>query len=301
MDMDSLMISLSKIKYEWIILSLVIGILSHVARAMRWQMLATSIGYKTKFANSFFAVMIAYLANLALPRLGEVTRPTVLKKYEGIPYPICFGTIVLERIIDMIILLLITFIAFVSEYSVFSEFLHKNPDVYDKFVLVFKFLVIAGIAFGIFIAVFYYFVRKRIKHIKIYKKFSELAKSFLEGLKTLKNVKNIPLFVFYSLFIWTLYFLMLYVAFFAFGFTAHLGLMAGLVAFVLSSFGMVAPIQGGIGAWHFMIIGTFVIYNIDFVDAKFFALVAHSSQMLMLLVVGCISLILLPIFNKKKK
>lgn len=301
MEMDYLVANLKGIKYEWIVISLFVGFLSHISRAMRWQMLVNTLGYNPRFSNSFFSVMISYLANLALPRLGEVTRPTIVKKYEDIPYTTSFGTIVLERIIDFVILFLLTGVAVISEYPVLKAFLHNNPDVYDKFVLIFKILVIAGGA-GLFgLAVFYFFIRKRIREFSFYKKFKELTLSFLEGVKTIRNLKNKSMFVFHSFFIWGMYFLSLYFCFLAFGFTENLGLMAALITFVIGSYGMVAPVQGGIGAWHFMVIATLLIYNIDFNDAKFFALVAHGASTLVVLIGGSASLILLPVFNRKKK
>jgi len=301
MEMDSLITNLRGIKYEWIILSLFVGFLSHISRAMRWQMLVNTLGYKPKLSNSFFSVMIAYLANLALPRLGEVTRPTIVKKYEEIPYTTSFGTIVLERIIDFLLLFIMTGIALISEFSTIRTFLHDNPDVYDKFVLIFKILLIAGVSGLVALGVFYFFIRKRIREFAFYKKFREIMISFLEGVKTVKNIKNKSLFVFHSAFIWMMYFLSLYFCFLAFGFTENLGIMAALITFVIGSYGMVAPVQGGIGAWHFMVIATLLIYSVDFNDAKFFALVAHGASTLVVLIGGSVSLILLPVFNRKKK
>lgn len=301
MDMDFLMDNLKSIHYEWIVLSVVVGFLSHISRAMRWQLLVNTLGYKPRFSNSFFSVMIAYLANLALPRLGEVTRPTIVKKYEDIPYTTSFGTIVLERIIDFLILFLLTAVAILSEYIVLKTFLHDNPDVYDKFILIAKIGVIAFVAGVLGLAVFYFFIRKRINEFKFYKKLKELILSFWEGVKTIRNLKSKSLFVFHSLFIWGMYFLSLYFCFLAFGFTEHLGIMAALITFVLGSYGMVAPVQGGIGAWHFMVIATLLIYNVDFESGKFFALIAHGVSTLVVLAGGSVSLVLLPVFNRKKK
>lgn len=301
MKMDTLLEDIRSIKYEWIVLSLFLSLLSHISRAMRWQMLVNTLGYKPRFSNSFFSVMIAYLANLALPRLGEVTRPTIVKKYENIPYTTSFGTIVLERIIDFLILFLLTGVALLSEYDVIAAFLKNNPEVYSKFVMIFKILIIAIIAVVFMGGIFFFFIRKRIREFAFYKKFKELSISFIEGIKTVKNIKNKPLFIFHSLFIWSMYFTSLYACFFAFDFSAHIGIMAALITFVIGSYGMVAPVQGGIGAWHFMIISTLLIYNIDFDNAKLLALVAHGSSTLQLILLGSISLVLLPIFNRKKK
>jgi hypothetical protein len=301
MDMDFLVDNLKSIRYEWILLSVVVGFLSHISRAMRWQQLVNTLGYKPRFSNSFFSVMIAYLANLALPRLGEVTRPTIVKKYEDIPFTISFGTIVLERIIDFAILFLLTAVAVFSEYPVLRTFLHENPDIYDKFILIAKVAGVAAVAGITGLAVFYFFIRKRINEYRFYKKFKEIVLSFWEGVKTIRNLKSKSLFIFHSLFIWAMYFFSLYFCFLAFGFTENLGIMAALITFVLGSYGMVAPVQGGIGAWHFMVIATLLIYNVDFDSGKLFALIAHGVSTLVVLAGGSVSLVLLPLFNRKKK
>ena len=300
LEMDSLVAYLKDIKYEWILIAMLAGILSHISRAMRWQMLVNTLGYKPRFSNSFFSVMIAYLANLALPRLGEVTRPTIIKKYENIPYTTSFGTIVLERIIDFIILFILTGIALISEYSTLRTFLQENPDVYDKFIIIFKILCIAGVAGVSGLALFYFVIRKRIREFAFYKKFKEITLSFWEGVKTIRNLKNKVVFIFHSAFIWAMYFFSLYFCFLAFGFTENLGIMAALITFVIGSYGMVAPVQGGIGAWHFMVIATLLIYNVQFDDAKLFALVSHGVSTVVVLIGGAVSLILLPVFNRKK-
>jgi len=300
MEMDKFIDDLSKIKYEWIFLSIILGVISHASRAIRWKILIKTLGHNPSFLNSFFSVMVSYLANLALPRLGEVIRPTVIKTYEKIPYPESFGTIVLERIIDFIVLFILTGLVLLTQYSVVKGFLDANPDVADKFLLIIKILIVIYSAIIVILLVFYFFIRNRIRETKFYIKFKASVLSFLAGMKTILKIKNPFAFIFHTFLIWSMYYLMLYVTFFAFGFTENLGLMTALTTFVVGSYGMVAPVQGGIGAYHFMVIGTLIFYQVDFEDAKLFALINHSSQTLMILLVGSLSLLLLPIYNKQR-
>jgi uncharacterized protein (TIRG00374 family) len=144
-----------------------------------------------------------------------------------------------------------------------------------------------------------WFARHKIKGSGIAKKMVELLNQFIEGFKSIRDIKNKGAFIFHSLLIWTLYYLMLYCVFFSFGFTSHLSPLAGLTIFVLGSFGMVAPVQGGIGAWHFMVIEGLSLYGIDKADGKIFALVAHGSTTVMLIVFGLVALLVLPFVNER--
>ncbi|MBC8005706.1 MAG: flippase-like domain-containing protein, partial [Verrucomicrobia bacterium] len=144
-----------------------------------------------------------------------------------------------------------------------------------------------------------WFTRHQIKASGIAKKVTDLINQFAEGFKSIRNIKNKGAFIFHSLFIWFLYYLMLYCVFFSFEFTSHLSALAGLTVFVLGSFGMVAPVQGGIGPWHFMVYEALALYGVDKADGKIFALVAHGSTTVMLVVFGLIALIVLPFINER--
>lgn len=301
-DFNKLLDSLKDVNYWWIALSIFFGILSHLSRAARWRMLARSLDYKPKFYNSFFAVMAGYLVNLAVPRLGEVSRAALINRYEKIPFSQSFGTIVAERVIDLLILFLLTVAILLTNFDVILQFFQNNPTVGDKFKNIsvpvnFIIIACAGIVTIIFLFILF---RKKIRNHPVYQKIAGFFKNFVEGFKSLGKIKRLPVFIFHSLFIWFMYFLMLYVSFFAFSFTDHLGLNAALVVFVMGSFGMVAPVQGGIGAWHFMAIGTLIIFGIQQDSAGIFALIVHSVQTLMLLVFGFLSFVALPIVNKVK-
>lgn len=286
----------------WLWIALLFGILSHVSRAIRWQLLVRPLGYNPSFWNSFFSVMSTYIANLAIPRLGEVTRPTLIKKYEKISFSITLGTIILERIIDVLILLVLTIFVMFTEYDVLLRFIDNNPEISNKFKNInLTKLIITAVVVGVIIIIGIVIFIRKFKHTKAYKKLSEKLIGFSHGLKSINKVDKKFQFIFHSIFIWVMYFLMIYVSFYAFANEINqLGIMAGLAVFVAGSYGMVAPVQGGIGSWHFMIIATLVIFGINDNDAKVFALVVHSIQTLLIIFVGAISLILLPLVNRNK-
>lgn len=295
---EKLKIAVAKADFRWIWLSLFIGLLSHISRAMRWNLMIYPLGYKPRLLNTFFAVMAMYLINLAVPRLGEISRCGILRKYEKVPFSKLFGTVFLERIVDFILLVLLLFVVLLLEFEEITEFIHGNLLLkVSKFSISSNtIIVLGGLAlFGIFIALY---LRKRFRETSLYKKVKNLILDFFEGIKTIRRMDNKIAFIGHSLFIYLMYFLMMYVCVFAFEETAHLGPIEGLAIFVLASFGMVAPVQGGIGAWHFMAIGTLFVFGIPNTPAKAFALIVHGTMNLMLVVVGFISLMILPRYNK---
>ncbi len=286
------------VSYGWIWLSLLIGLLSHLSRTLRWNLMIEPLGHKPRTTNTFLAVMVGYLMNLALPRMGEISRCGVLARYEKIPFTKLIGTVVVERLIDMLMLLLLLGITIVAQFGQMIRFLQNNPEINGKLhAVIYSPVLIGGI---LLVAILLWFSRSKIRGTSIFRKLAAIIDQFAEGFRTIRTLKNKGAFVFHSVFIWLMYYVMLYVVFFAFGFTSHLGLIAGLTTFVLGSFGMVAPVQGGIGAWHFMVIEALALYGVDKSDGKVFALVAHGTTTAMLIVMGLISLLVLPFINQRE-
>ena len=287
------------VDYTWIWVAIGMGILSHICRALRWQLLTASMGYRIRLANSFMGVMIGYFANIALPRMGEFTRCGVVSKYEDIPFAKLLGTVVTERVIDMLILLGLTFVVILTQFKQIVFFLEENKGIEDKFLSLFHsgwiLFVLAGL-----LAVCY-LVWRLLRHSAFYQRLKGFGKGMKEGILTIKRVRHKGLFIFYSLFIWLLYYLMFYVCFFCFEFTSGLGPLVALTIFVLSSYGMVAPVQGGIGAWHFMVIAALLIYLPHTLGvesmSKTFALLTHGTMTLLYIVVGALCLLVMPLYN----
>lgn len=286
----------NEVNYLWIVISLFLGLLSHISRTIRWNLIIEPLGHKPRLLNTFLAVMIGYLMNLALPRMGEISRCGVLARYEKIPFTKLVGTVVLERLIDVIVLLLLLLLVVVTQFGQVLGFLDNNPDVKDKLEKVIYSPVLLVFLGLIFLSV--WILRHKIKQSSVVQKILGLVNQFVEGFRSILKMKRVGAFIFHSLFIWFLYYLMLYVVFFSFGFTSNLPALAGLTVFVLGSFGMVAPVQGGIGAWHFMVIEGLALYGVGKADGKVFALVAHGSMTILLIVLGLISLLILPFVNE---
>jgi uncharacterized membrane protein YbhN (UPF0104 family) len=287
----------NEVNYFWIIVSVFIGLLSHISRTIRWNLMIEPLGHKPRLLNTFLAVMIGYLMNLALPRMGEISRCGVLSRYEKIPFTKLVGTVVLERLIDVLMLLLLLVIVIITQFGQMVEFLKNNPEVQEKLGKILHSPFLWG-GLGCLILIIWV-TRHKIKGSGAAKKLLGLLNQFAEGFRSIRNIRNKSAFVFHSVFIWFLYYLMLYSVFFAFGFTSHLAPLAGMTVFVLGSFGMVAPVQGGIGAWHFMVIEGLALYGIDRADGKVFALLAHGSTTIMLIVFGLIALLVLPFINER--
>jgi len=286
------------VNYFWIVASLFLGLLSHVSRTIRWNLLIEPLGRKPRILNTFLAVMVGYLMNLALPRMGEISRCGVIARYEKISFTKLVGTVVTERLIDVLMLLILLVIVVLTQFGQVLEFLNNNPEVNEKLQKVFfSPILIGGLVF--FLAVLW-ISRHKIRESSLTKKVMGFVGQFVEGFRSIGKMKKKGSFIFHSVFIWVMYYLMMYLIFFSFGFTSHLGPLAGLTVFVLGSFGMVAPVQGGIGAWHFMVIEGLALYGVDKADGKVFALLAHGTSTLMLIVLGLIGVIALPFVNERE-
>jgi len=294
---DILDILKNDLDYSWIWLSAILAVFSHLSRAMRWQMLIESAEKKPRLSNTFWAVMTGYLANYALPRLGEVSRCGVLSKYEKISFTRVVGTVVAERLIDLLMLMLIVITVFAIQFDFLKDFMFSTLNIQDVATLLkspFPYIILGLLAIGLWI------LKRNIHKLSIFKQLKGLVAKFIEGLVSIRRVKNKPLFIFHTLFIWTMYFLMIYVCFFSMKETSHLTLGAGITILFTGSLGMLAPVQGGIGPWHFMVIATLKLYGIPADSANIFALIAHAAQTGMIIVTGLLAFIILPIINKPK-
>jgi hypothetical protein len=301
-DFKNFIGTLSGIKWGWLIPASLISLLSHVSRARRWQLMLEATGEKPRFANSFFAVLNAYFANLAIPRLGEVTRCALISRYEKQDFSKVLGTVVSERLLDLILVVILTVVAFATQANVFVDFVSQHPEIEDNLARIFSPLTItilslsaiAGLCLLIVIA------KGKLDRFKICQKISKFINDFWTGILSLKNTQHKGGIIFHSFVIWTLYFLMLYFCFFAFDELSGLNLLAALMLFVAGSFGMIVPSPNGMGSYHFMIIQTLIIYGIPSETGASFALVAHGLQTLLIIVFGLISTALIPVFNKNK-
>lgn len=281
--------------FSWIGLSVLLGLLSHVSRALRWRMLIEPVERKPRFSNTFWAVMTGYLANLVFPRMGEVSRCGVISKYEKMSFTRVVGTVVVERLSDLLMLILITFVVLFLQFYLFLVLLKNNVNtsaITNLLTSPVFYAIVALLVVCVFVVIRYSSRIKFLRHVR------NLWKKFSDGLGSFRKIKNVPAFIFHTLFIWTMYFLMIYVCFFSMDQTSVLTIDAGITILLTGSLGMLAPVQGGIGPWHFMVIATLKLYGISADAAGVFALVVHAAQNSMIIVVGLIAFLVLPFINK---
>ncbi len=301
-EISEITASFQNAQYGWIFISVLAGLFPLMSRAYRWQMMLEPLGYKPKFMNSFFAITIGYLVNLAVPRLGEVTRCGVMNRYEKVPFPALLGTVFLERLIDVFFLFLLTFIVIATQYGLLSGFMAEKilTPLLSKFSGLQNnavFLAIVVIIVVVTGSLIFYFLKAKFQ--AIYTKLMGMFKGFAEGLITIRNIHNKGAFIFHSVFIWVMYVFMFYICFYAFPETATLPFGAVLAAFVFCTFGIIA-IPGGIGAYPVILMLSLELYGTPKTTGFAFGWLAWTSQTLVLLVVGLASLILVPYFNKTK-
>lgn len=296
--------SLANANYFWIFASIIISGLSHYFRSLRWKILLDPLGYKPKTSNTFFSVMVGYLANFALPRLGEISRCGLMTKYEKIPFTVGFGTVLSERALDVVCLILIFFAALGLEFGRISGIANDLifNTVSEKFHALMQkqtFVIVAIICLLICAAAFFYF-RKKIQSL-ISGKAKGFIKGLWDGLLSIKNVNNPVWFILHTILIWIMYVLQVYVCFFAFEETAHLSVMVAVVIVVFGSLGVIA-VPGGTGAYQLIVIQILTtVYLIGKPVAFAFAWAVWTSQFVLIMSVGLISFILLAAMNKEIK
>lgn len=273
--------------YLWIGLGVFFGFLSHISRAHRWKFMIEPMGYTLRFPNSVMAVFAAYLINYTIPRAGEVSRATILTNYDGVPFEKGFGTIVAERIADTLVMLIIIGITFLMEFDVIYNFFFDDLNFKKQWWILVGFIIVAF---------FIYLVFKKGTHPFI-SKLKTLFKGFLEGILSIFKMKKKWAFIVHTIFIWSMYVLMFYVTSFSIDATSELPFSAILIGFIAASFSIAAT-NGGIGSYPLAVYAAFSIFNVAQAPSLAFGWIMWTSQTLMIIILGGLSLISLPIYNK---
>lgn len=283
--------------YFWVALSFAMGLLSHYIRGFRWKFQLEAMGYNTRPANNFMAVMIGYFVNMLLPRVGEVSRAASITKYEGIPIQKSLGSILSERALDMILLLAITGFTLFLQYHLLEEYADGLMATATSFIgsTTFWVLIAAGV-FGIF-GLIYMFQHK--DKFTIIAKIHGFVQGLLEGLKSILKMKKWKEYLLATVLIWVLYVGMFWVCFLAIPESAHLGPDAVFAGFIVGSFAIVL-IPGGIGAFPVGIMQCLLLYGIAQETGFALGWIIWFAQTIMVLVVGGFSLIAMPIYNQKR-
>ena len=275
--------------YTYIVIAAFIAVLGNASRAYRWKFSLEHMGYTSSFANNFMAVNIGYLLNMSVPRSGEISRALVVKKYNGIPFDKGFGSIVAERIVDMIVLLFFMLLAVFLQFNVAKAFiLDKIPLM--KLLLVSVFGIVA---FGILLLVYFYSKSKWVLSLK------QKVSGLKEGLFSLIHMKKKWAYFFHTVFIWFSFIAMFYVTIFVFPETSTLSFGAVVTSFVVGSIA-IAFTNSGFGSYPFLISKILLFYSISETVGNAFGWIVWTSQMLVLVLLGVLSFLLLPLFNRSK-
>lgn len=280
--------SFKSVNYFWVFVAFIINMLSHVVRTLRWQLLFKPMGYKPKFGITFSAVMTGYLANLAVPRLGEVVRCGILDRYAKIPLQKGLGTVITERIVDVLVFGLAILLGFLVEFQALKDYVYDNLAGKSTEGMWSILLICLGVVILFFIL--FLLFRKRLEKFSIYQKIKNIIIGFWEGMLSIFKLKNPFLFIFYSIGIWVLYFLGTYVIFLCLPETANIGLKAALIALVLGAIGnMITP--GGIGLFPLLFSKALSLYNVAGPIGYALGWVSWVSQQIGAVVIGLFTLI----------
>ncbi|MDG1728927.1 MAG: lysylphosphatidylglycerol synthase transmembrane domain-containing protein [Algibacter sp.] len=285
---ENLISSFKEANYTYVLIGALLGLLSHLSRAYRWRFQLEPMGYKIKLGNSVMAVFAAYLINYTIPRAGEVARASVLTNYEGIPFEKSFGTIVSERIADMVVMLGIIFVTLLLQFDFIYEKLSESISLYK--------ITITAVSIVIIVMILTRIIQKG--NSKIILKIKSFVNGLLEGVLSIFKMKKKWLFIFHTLFIWSMYVLMFYVTSFSIPETSDIPFAAILVGFILASFSIAAT-NGGIGSYPLAIYAAFSIFNIPEDPSIAFGWIMWTSQTLMIMFFGGLSLLYLPFYNRK--
>lgn len=290
-DKKDILTSFKTANYWWIVVSLFCGILSHLSRAYRWQFMLEPLGFKPTFPNTVMTVLIAYLVNLGIPRGGEIARATAINKYEKIPFDKAFGTIVAERIADVIMLLTIMATAFILQTELISQYIFKEDSNPYK-----KFAILGGLAIAAF--AFYYFIIKKSQYPFIVK-IRTFINGLIEGVMSIFKMKKKWAFIFHTIFIWVMYVAMFYFATLSIPETSNLPFAAIIVGFVVGGIA-IALTNGGLGSFPLFVASALTLYGVADNPAKAFGWIMWTAQTLMIIVFGGLSFLFLPIYNRNR-
>lgn len=285
--------------YFWIILSVVFGFIAYLCRARRWVLLIRPLGYTPSLSHSYHALMTGYFANLALPRIGEVTRCVALGKKEKIPADVLFGTVIIERTIDLISLLTITVVVLLTSGDEIVKFMNEsifNP-LHEKVLALFGFTwIIWAVVLIAFVvsAVLLFNYRKSLRKIHLFSRMFDIARGIINGLKSVTALERKWEFFILTFIIWLNYALMTWVVAFALETTAGVSFTESIFLLVIGGLAMSAPVQSGFGVYHYAVSRAMIILeHVSMEDGLAYALLTHESQVLFMAVAGTISFYLI--------
>lgn len=299
-DPKALLAVLQKADYRFILLSMAMGFVAYVARGLRWLMLLKTLGYTAKPWSSIHSVSIGYFANMAVPRAGEVARCTTLSGLENIPVTKLLGTVIVERALDLVMLLSMLALAFGTSFNKMQAFFDRALNSADPTPesngIPWTRVALGGVAvllIGVFI------LRKRLGKLPFFDKIRHLVREVGEGIGSILKMPNKGLFVLYTLTIWAMYYFMVHICIYALPETAGLSMADTLFVMVAAGMGMVVPVPGGVGAYHYLVVLSMGLLGIEASLSLGFATLVHSGQALMGIVAGLVALLYISLSKRR--
>jgi glycosyltransferase 2 family protein len=296
--LNKILSDFGQVGYGWMGLVILSFTLSNVVRSLRWLMLLEPLGYKPRLINAFFCTMIGYFANLGLPRLGEFLRAALMSRYEKIPFEKVIGTVVVDRAMDVISILLITATGLILEYDTILKFAQANISAEALQAKLQKLALIGGVLSLLVGGILWYF-RKALLASKIGQKLYGVFLGFLQGVQTVRQLERPWLFVLYSVLIWVCFLLMTRLSFYAFEPTSKLPGIVALMVFIFGTWGIIIPSPGGMGSYHFLVQTALSMYKVtgsngfSYANIFFFAVQLGGN-----IFQGLSSWLLLPLVNR---
>ena len=275
---------LHEMSWTWMLLSFPFGILAQMIRGWRWHQTLEPVGAHPRTSVSVNAVFLSYAASLVVPRIGEFTRCGVLKRWDDVSFPKALGTVVTERAIDTLLVLLITGLTILFEMSTFGTFFSKTGTSIDS--LLHGFSLAGYLVSAICLVAILVLVHFLLQRLSIYNKVRTTLKGLWEGVVSLRRVRRVWIFAVLTLAIWACYFLHYYLTFFCFDFTRHLGIGCALVTFIVGSIAVIVPTPNGAGPWHFAVKTMLILYGLQADEALYFVLIVHTVQTLLVALLG---------------
>lgn len=277
-------VMLHDMDWTWMLLSLPFGVLAQALRGWRWRQTLEPVGERPRMGVSVCAIFLSYAVSLLVPRMGEIARCGVLRRYDGVSFPKAIGTVVTERVIDSGVVALVALLTLVCQLGVFRTFFLQTGTTMDSLLarfsltgwLVTLFCGVTVVGLGLYL----------MRQLAIYNKVRHALSAVWAGATSLRGVRHKPLFVAYTLGVWLSYFLHYYLTFYCFEATAHLGMACALVTFIVGSIAVLVPTPNGAGPWHFAVKTMLILYGVAEPSALYFVLIVHSVQTLLVVLLG---------------
>ena len=301
--LNKLIEGIKEADYRWVALSLLFSALALVLRAFRWRLLIEPLDKYPKITNIFHAINVGYLANFAFPRIGEITRCGILNRTDHIPVGSLFGTVIVERAFDLLMTVLILCLILLMRFGEVGDFISDNiiQPLMNKMpeMMNIGWIIAAIVMVVLAFFVFYKIFRLQLSKISALRKIKDLMRGVVKGIQSAYRIRNFGLFVTLNFLIFGMYFLQTYVMFFALKSTSSLGLIDALFILVLSTLAVIVPVQGGIGAYHWIISMGLTIFGLTREEGMVYATISHSVTSILFILLGTVSLIF--VFYGKRK